>query len=151
LAIFFLLNPLPRPICLVKSIVHLRSVLSRPALFDDFLDNAFECSDAVAALSVPCQSVMACKSIAAQTWIWLASSVDLRMSLEIMATNEAFVAVVASELPISEMSLDVRFDVLLAAESFIAFLVFADPFVVYLVWAFNELGNVVERDVCFLD
>ena len=60
-----------------------------------------------------------------------------------MTTHKAFVAVVASELPITEMGLDMRLDVLFPAEFLAAIFVPADPFVVDRIRALDELGNVV--------
>ena len=76
---------------------------------------------------------------------------NLSMTLEVMAADEAFLAVVASELPITEVSLDMRLDVLLTTESLVAIFILADPFVVIGHWTVDELRDIVEADICFFD
>lgn len=73
------------------------------------------------------------------------------MPLEIMASHESFIAVIALELSIIKVSLDMRFDVLLPAESLVAIVEFANPLVVYRIWPFNVLCNVVQCDIRLLD
>lgn len=49
------------------------------------------------------------------------------MALQVVLANEAFLAVRTLELSVSEMGLDVGFDVLLAPESLVAFWVQTNP------------------------
>jgi hypothetical protein len=76
---------------------------------------------------------------------------DLSVSLEVVATNEALVAVIAFELTITKVGLNVRLNVLFAAETFVAILVSADPLVVRRLRTLDELRNVVNGDVGFLN
>ena len=135
----------------VESVVHIRTMFSRATSLDDFLDDAFECTDAHTSLAMSCQSIVPGEGIAACTGVWLAARVDLGVAFEVVASNKALVAVVAAELTIAKMCLDMRLDVFFAAELFVAVFVFADPFVVAWVWSFNELSDVVESDIGFFD
>ena len=76
---------------------------------------------------------------------------NLRVTLEVVASYEALQAAVTSELSITKVGLDVRFDILFAAEAFVAVIVLADPLVVSWVRAFDEVCYVIKGDVCFFD
>jgi hypothetical protein len=76
---------------------------------------------------------------------------DLGVPLEIMASHESFVAVIALELPIIEVGLDVRLDVLLPAESLIAIVKFANPLIVQRIGPFYVLRNVIQGDIGLLN
>ena len=115
---------------LVETIIHLRAMLARPATFDGLLDDTFEGTNTHASLAVSGESIMPGEGVAAETRVWLGAGMDLGMSLQVVTSNEALVAVVAFELTITKMSLDVGLDVLLAAETLIAVFVFANPLVV---------------------
>lgn len=65
------------------------------------------------------------------------------MTLEIVPSDEALLAVVAAELPVTEMSLNVGLNVLLTTKALVAVVKFADPFLVGWVWSFDELCDVV--------
>ena len=65
------------------------------------------------------------------------------MTLEIVSSDETLLAVVAAELPVTEMSLNVRLDVLLTTKALVAVVKFAGPLLVRWVWSFDELCNVV--------
>ena len=73
------------------------------------------------------------------------------MALEVMATNEALLAMVASELTISEMCLDMRFNVLFPAKLLAAVDISAHVLAVNWIWSFDELCNVIDRNVGVLN
>jgi hypothetical protein len=49
---------------------------------------------------------MSGEAVSTLAWVWLDTTVNLGMSLQIMLADEAFLAVRALELSISEMGLD---------------------------------------------
>jgi hypothetical protein len=53
---------------------------------------------------------------------------NLGMTLEVVLSHETFLAVRALELPVSEMSLNMRLDVLLPSKAFLTFGEKTDPF-----------------------
>jgi hypothetical protein len=69
--------------------------------------------------------------------------VDLGVAFEIVAAHETLATVVAAELAVAEVGLNVRLDVFFSAEFLVAVFVLAGPFGVNGVWAFDELGYVV--------
>lgn len=144
------LHALSGPVGLLHPLVHLRSMLPRSPLLDHFLHHALECADAVSPLSVPGQRIVARKRIATETWVRLGARVNLGVAFEVVAAHETLVAMVTSELSIAEMGLHVRLDVLLSSKFLVAVLVLADPFVVGQIGAFDELCDVVQRDVGLL-
>jgi hypothetical protein len=76
---------------------------------------------------------------------------DLGVPFEIVAAHESFVAVIALELPIVEVSLDMRFDVLLPAESLIAIVEVANPLVVRRIGPVYVLCNVIQGNIGLLN
>jgi hypothetical protein len=126
-------------------------VLSGPASFDELSCHSINGTDAHSSLSVSSESVLSSKGITAKTRIWLGPRMNLCMPLEIMASHESFIAVIALELSIIKVGLDVRFDVFLPAKSLIAIVEFANPLVVHRIWPFYVQCNVIQRDVCLLD
>ena len=76
---------------------------------------------------------------------------DFGMPLEIVSTDESFVAVITLELSIVKVSLHVRFDVLFPAEALVAIVELANPLVVRRIWPFYVLCNIVQGDVSLLD
>jgi len=91
------------------------------------------------------ESIMARKAVAALTWVWLDSSVDLGVALEIVLADEAFLAGWALILPVIEMGLDVALDILFPSKAFPAVLVATDPLAINRIWTFDVDGNFVER------
>lgn len=89
------------PCRFVNSIVHLRPSFLRPASLHILLNNTFKSTDAHTTLAMASQCVVSSKRVAAKTWVWFRSGVDLCMAFKVMTTNEALLAVVASELTIS--------------------------------------------------
>lgn len=136
---------------LVETLVHLGAVLAWATSLDDLLDSTFERADAHATLTVTGQSVVTGERVAASTRVWLVAGVDLSVAFQVVASYEAFAAMVAAELTVAEMGLNVGFDVFLSAEAFVAFRIGADPFVVHGVGTVNELYDVVECNVCFFN
>jgi hypothetical protein len=76
---------------------------------------------------------------------------DFGMPLEIVSTDEPFVAVITLELSIVKVSLHVRFDVLFPAKALVAIVELADPLVVHRIWPFYVLCNIIQGDVSLLD
>jgi hypothetical protein len=73
------------------------------------------------------------------------------MSFEIMSANETFITMITFELTISEMSLNVRFDILFPAEPSIAAGMKTDPLPILRVWTRNVGGNFFDCDPCLRD
>ena len=126
-------------------------MLSRSATFDELSRNSINCTDAHASLSMSSKSVLSSECVPAETGIWFRACMDFGMPLEIVSTDEAFVAVIALELPIVKVSLHVRFDVLFPAEALVAIVELANPLVVRRIWPFYVLCNIVQGDVSLLD
>jgi hypothetical protein len=141
----------PGSTCLIKALVHLWSVLSGSPSLDHLLDNTIKCANAHSSLSVPCQGVVTSKWVSTETRVRLAAGMYFGMAFQVVASNETFLAVVASELTIAKMGLDVGLDVLLPTELLIAILKFANPFVIHRVWSFDELRNFIQADVGLLN
>lgn len=76
-----LFDSLSRPIRLVKSIVHFRTVFSRATFLHDLLHHALECTDAVSALSMAGQSIVPRECVATETRVWFGAGVDLGVAL----------------------------------------------------------------------
>jgi hypothetical protein len=77
--------------------------------------------------------------------------VDLGVAFQVVASDEALLAVVTSELTIAEMSLDMGFDVLFPAELLVAVVELADPFVIDRIWSLDILRNVIQSDIGLFD
>ena len=147
-----LLDTLAGAVGLVEAVVHLRAeVLAGPALLDDLLDHALEGTNAVTALPVAGEGVVARKRVAAEAGVRLRARMDLGVALEIVAAHKTLAAVVAAELAVAQVGLHVRLDVFFAPELLVAVFVLADPFGVDGVGAFDELGDVVKGHVGLLD
>ena len=144
-------NPLSRTLGFVGSLFHVWAMLPRSTALDDLFDNTIECTDTHSPLPVASQCVMPGKSITAEARVGFGAGVDLGMSLQIMATYEAFVAMIAAELPVAKVCLHVRLDVLLAAELLVATIVTADPLVVSRVRTFDECCNVINGNPSVFD
>jgi hypothetical protein len=56
---------------------------------------------------VPSQSIVPSEYVATETFIWLVSSVNLGVTLQVMSANEALVAMITLILAITEVGLDV--------------------------------------------
>lgn len=148
---FSLLHPLSCPARLFQPVIHLRAVLPRSTFLDHLLNNALKCANAIPSLAMACQSIMTGKCVAAQAWVWLGPGMDFGVSFEIVTSHKTLAAVVASKLSIAEVGLDMRLDVFFPAEFLVAVVIFAHPFVVNGVWPFDELGNVIQGDICLFD
>lgn len=139
------------PCCLVKTVIHLWPTLLRSASLDILFHNTFESTNTHSTLAMPSQCVVSSKRVAAETGIWLRASMDLCVALEVMATNKTLLAMIASELTIAQMCLDVGLDVLLPAKFFAAIFVGAHILAIDWAWSFDELCNVIDRNVGVLD
>lgn len=118
---------------------------------DLFSDDALKGSNAHASLSMSCQCIMSSECVSAQARVGFGAGVDLGMSLQVVSSDEAFSAVIASELSVAKMGLYVRFDVLFTSKSLVAIFVFANPLVIHRIGSFNELGDIVEGDIGFFN
>jgi hypothetical protein len=76
---------------------------------------------------------------------------NLGMALEIVLSHETFLAVRALELSVSEMSLNMRLDVLLPSKAFLTFGEKANPFSVRGVRSRNERCNIINCDSSLSD
>ena len=123
---------------LLLALVSFRPVLSRTSTLDDFLDDALEGSDAHASLAMAGERVMPGEAVAARARVGLDAAVDLGVALEVVLTHETLAAVVAAILSVAKMGLDMRLDILLAAEFLIAFRVETSPLAVQGIRAVDE-------------
>lgn len=139
------------PGCLIETIIHFWSALLGSSSFDILLDYTFESANAHPTLSMSRQCVVSSERVAAETWIRLGPSMDLRMALQVMATNEALLAVIASKLPISQVCLNMGFDVLFPAKLLAALFVSAHVLAINRIGPFDELCNIVDGDIGILD
>jgi len=90
------------------------SLLPRSATFDNLFDDTFESAVANTSLSVASESIMTGEAVTTSARVWLHPGMDLAVSLEVVLADKALLTVDASVLPISEMRLNVRSNVLLA-------------------------------------
>lgn len=88
------------PDCFVESIVHLRSALLGPSSLHILLDDTLEGADTHSTLAVSSQCIVSGKGVSTKTWVRLGAGVNLGMPLEVMTTNEAFLAMIAPKLAI---------------------------------------------------
>lgn len=95
---------------------------------------------------------MSRKTVSTLAWVRFQSSMYFRMSLQIVDSDKAFVAMIAFELTITEMSLDMRFDILLAPKFLSATRVDTSPFLsavyrtIFGIGLFHVRRDVVKRD-----
>ena len=104
-------------------------MLPRPAAFDLFPDNPFKCSDAHSPLPMSRQSVVAGKCVTAEACVRFRASMDLGVPFQVVSSNETLFAVVASELSVTQVSLDMRLDVFFATKLLVTVLELASPLV----------------------
>jgi hypothetical protein len=71
---------------------------------------------------------MSSEAIPTLTFEWFVTTVDFRMSFQVVLADKTFLTMGTLELTISKMSLNVRFDIFLSAEPFITRRVETDPF-----------------------
>ena len=88
-------------------------------------------------LTVARESVLSGKAVAARALVRLVTTVNLRVTLQIVLSNEALAAVVALELAIAKMGLDVGADVLLAAELLVAAIEETSPLAIAVILGAN--------------
>lgn len=145
------MTPLPRSVGFIHAIFHLRSMLLGPPSLDDLLHNAIEGANAHSSLSMPRQGVVAGKRISTQTRMGFRAGMDFGVALEVVASDEALLAVITAELPVTKMGLYMGFDILFAAESLVASFIYAAPFVVNRIRTLDKLCNVVQADIGLFD
>jgi hypothetical protein len=73
------------------------------------------------------------------------------MALQIVAAYETLAAMIALELPIPEVRLNVRFDVLFSTESPVTAIVRANPFVVFGIRTGDICCDVIQGDTSVFD
>lgn len=92
-------------------------MLPRTAALHCLPDNPLVSSDTHSALSMARQGVVPSEYISAKTFVWLVSGVNLCVPFEVVAAHKTLAAMLAFVLTISQVCLDVRFDILLSAKS----------------------------------
>lgn len=133
------------------TLIHFRTVLLRTAALRCLAHDTFVSSDAHPTLPVAGQGIVAGKNVPAKTFVGLVSSVDFGVTLEIVATHKALAAMIALELTVTQVCLDVRLDVLFSAEASPAACMEADPFAIPLVRAVDKRGNLIDCDTSLVD
>ena len=126
-------------------------MLPWPTLFDYFLDHSFESPDAVSTLPVTSESIVPSKRVAAKARIRFRAGVDFGMAFQIVAPDEALVAMVTFELTVTQMSLHMGFDVLLPSEALVTPFELAGPLVITILRALDEHRDVIQGDVGFFN
>lgn len=116
-----------------------------------FAHNALVSSDAHPTLPVTSQGVMTGEHVSTETFVGLVSSMNLSMAFQIVATDEALVAMIAFELAVTQVGLDMGLDILLPAKpSFTAWME-ADPFAILGVRARDVRSDLIDGDTGLVD
>jgi hypothetical protein len=102
-------------------------------------------------LAVACESILSGKAIATGALVGLVAAVDLCVTLQVVLSNEALATVVALELTVTKMGLDVSTNVLLAAELLVASVKETGPLAIAVILGADELLNILRRDTSVLD
>jgi len=102
-----------------------------------------ESAVADSALTVASQGILSGKAVAARALVRLVATVNLCVTLEVMLSNKALAAVVALELAIAKMGLDVGTDVLLAAELLVAFIKQTGPLAIAVILGADETLDIL--------
>lgn len=91
------------------------------------------------------------EAVPALAWIWLYSTVDLGMSLQVVLSNKALFAMRTLELSVAKMGLYMRLDVLLSSKTLLTVWVQAKPFAVCWVRPLDEGSDIIYGDSCVGD
>jgi hypothetical protein len=102
-------------------------------------------------LAVACESILSGKAIAAGALVGLVATVNLCVALQVVLSDEALAAVIALELAITKMGLDVGTDVLLAAELLVAPIEETGPLAIAVILGADEALDILGRDTGVLD
>lgn len=98
---------------------------------------------------------MASKTVTTFAGVRLDPSVYLGVSLQVMLTNKALLAVWALILAVIKMRLDVRLDILLSPETLATVIIQAKPLAVSWVWSLYKLCDIFRvhsgLSFCLLD
>jgi hypothetical protein len=94
-------------------------------------------------LTVTGQGILSSKAVAARALVGLVATVNLCVTLEVMLSNEALAAVIALELAIAEVGLDVGTDVLLAAELLVASIKQTGPLAIAVILGADETLDIL--------
>lgn len=113
--------------------------------------NTLVTADAHSSLSVPSQSIVPSEYIATKTFIWFVSSVNLGVTLQVMSTNEALVAMITLILAITKVGLDVGLDIFFSSEPPLAAGVKANPLSILRVRARDVGGDLIDGDPSLFD
>ena len=114
-------------------------------------DNPLVSSDTHSALSMAGQGVVPGEYVSAKTLVRLVSGVDLCVPFEVVAAHETLAAMLAFVLTISQVCLDVRFDILLSTESAPTLWMKTHPFSIFYIGTEYEGRDLVRGDSCFVD
>jgi len=82
--------------------------------------------------------------------VGLVTAVNLCVTLQVVLSNKALAAVVALELTVTKMGLDVSTNVLLAAELLVAPIEEAGPLAIAVILGTDELLDILRRDASVL-
>jgi hypothetical protein len=126
-------------------------VLARTTTSDLRTLEAWKSTVTDSTLAVACESILSGEAVAAGALVGLVAAVDLCVTLEVVLSDEALAAVVALELAITEMGLDVGTNVLLAAELLVAPIEETGPLAIAVILGADEALNVLGRDASVLD
>jgi hypothetical protein len=102
-------------------------------------------------LTVASESILSSKTIAARALVGLVTTVNLCVTLQVVLSNETLAAVIALELAITEMGLDMGTNILLATELLVASIKETGPFAIAVVLGADELLNILRRDASVLN
>ena len=89
------------------------------------------------------QGILSGKAVAARALVRLVATVNLCVTLEVMLSNEALAAVIALELAIAKMGLDVGTDVLLAPELLVASIKQTGPLAIAVILGADETLDIL--------
>ena len=99
----------------VESFVKLWPCLLWSAALHLFLYNTFKGTNTHAALAMSGQSIVPGEAITAFARVRFDPAVDFRVPLEVVLPDEALPAMIATELSVAKMCLDMRLDILLSS------------------------------------
>jgi hypothetical protein len=94
-------------------------------------------------LAVACESILSGETVAAGALVGLVTTVYLCVTLQVVLSDEALAAVVALELAITKMGLDVGTNVLLAAELLVAPIEETGPLAIAVILGADEALNIL--------
>lgn len=112
---------------------------------------AWKCSFTDTALTVAGQGVLSGEAVATGALVRLVAAVDLRVALQVVLADKAFTAMIALELTVAEVSLDMSTNVLLAAKLLVAAVEKASPLAIAVVLRANVALDFLSTDASVFD